>query len=342
MTRHKLSEAQQVFLKTGSLETAPNEVSLSESKLSISQLITWKEQPRKYFPPEHLQQLADSIRRRGLDYPLTVRPAGDKYEVIVGECRLQACRLAPLDPVPVKILPLDDQQALELALSENLDRQDLNSIEVLDSLLKLLGSRLHLEEKQIRSLLYEMKRAWETQPKRAEVVAGDINIPSPENEQQQIVCQTFKQYGYHWYSYICNQLKLRDLPEDLYEAISQGKIEYSKGLRFKSVKNDALRHELLEQAIAEGWTQREIQQRIKDKLSQEASAKEGDLPNFTPQSRLYNLTNRLKKIKLWQSHPKAWKKIETRLDYIENLLVELEPEKDRQEKQEASLDSELA
>ncbi len=336
MARKTLTDAQQAFLKTGSVEATPNGSPLSETELPLSKLIFWKKQPRKYFPSEHIQQLADSIRRQGLNYPLVVRPAGDHYEVIVGECRRQACQIAPHDPVLVKIQLMDDQQALELALSENLDRQDLNPIEVLDSLLKLLSSRLQLpDEKQVCSRLYDMKRDWETQQKarkksgqidEAKVPArvGDIDIPNPEERQQVLIDQTFKQYGYNWYSYTCNQLKLRDLPDNLYEAIAQGRIEYSKGLRFKSIKDEPLRTELLEQALAEGWSQREIQQRIKEKLLGPQEEAQGKKTQLTPQTRLTELTSRLKKSKLWQSHPKEWKKVENRLRFIEDLLKELE------------------
>jgi ParB family chromosome partitioning protein len=229
---------------------------------------------------------------------------------------------------------MDDQQALELALSENLDRKDLNPIEVLDSLLQLLVAKLQMgSEKSVRSLIYDMKRDWETQratKKAIETIKderetgnncdGDIDIPDPSHESQQIVARVFKQYGYNWYSYTCNQLKLRDLPDDLYDAIARGKIEYSKGLRFKSIKDATLRSELLERAIQEGWSQREIQQQIKERTI----ANEEPPTQIAPQYRLNVITNRLKKSKLWQSHPKEWKKIESRLQFIEDLLIELD------------------
>jgi ParB family chromosome partitioning protein len=86
-------------------------------------------QPRKAFDPESLQDLADSIRTQGVVQPLIVRPADDGYELIAGERRWRAARLAGLAEVPVLVREADDRAALELALIENLQRENLNPIE---------------------------------------------------------------------------------------------------------------------------------------------------------------------------------------------------------------------
>ena len=87
-------------------------------------------QPRKTFEPEALDELAASIREHGVIQPLTVRkmPSGF-YQIIAGERRWRAARLAGLDEVPVVIIEADDKKAMELALIENLQRADLNPIE---------------------------------------------------------------------------------------------------------------------------------------------------------------------------------------------------------------------
>ena len=87
-------------------------------------------QPRRAFDGEALGELVDSIRERGIMQPLLVRPrTGGGYEVIAGERRLRAARTAKLKTVPVRIIELDDQAALEVALIENLQREDLNPVE---------------------------------------------------------------------------------------------------------------------------------------------------------------------------------------------------------------------
>jgi ParB family transcriptional regulator, chromosome partitioning protein len=86
-------------------------------------------QPRKSFPEDALSDLADSIRAQGVVQPLIVRPAGDGYELIAGERRWRAARIAGLTEVPVIVREADDRAALELALIENLQRENLNPIE---------------------------------------------------------------------------------------------------------------------------------------------------------------------------------------------------------------------
>jgi len=88
------------------------------------------EQPRQDFDEEELQALADSIEIHGVIQPLTVREtAGGYYQIIAGERRWRAARLAKLSEVPVVIIEADDKKAMELALIENLQRQDLNPVE---------------------------------------------------------------------------------------------------------------------------------------------------------------------------------------------------------------------
>ena len=87
-------------------------------------------QPRKSFNSERLKQLSESIREDGLLQPVVVRKKGDKYQLIMGERRLQAARLAGVPKVPVVIKQVKDVDSLRLALVENIQREDLNAIEV--------------------------------------------------------------------------------------------------------------------------------------------------------------------------------------------------------------------
>lgn len=89
-----------------------------------------KAQPRKDFDEEALSELSDSISKHGLLQPIIVRPISNgNYQIIAGERRWRACRMAELDEVPVIIKELDDRQYMEVALIENLQREDLNSVE---------------------------------------------------------------------------------------------------------------------------------------------------------------------------------------------------------------------
>ncbi len=86
-------------------------------------------QPRKDFPAESLRELADSIKEQGIVQPLIVRPSGDLLELIAGERRWRAAQLLNLPEVPVIVREADDRSVLELALIENLQRENLNAIE---------------------------------------------------------------------------------------------------------------------------------------------------------------------------------------------------------------------
>ncbi len=86
-------------------------------------------QPRRDFTPESLQELADSIREQGIVQPLVVRAMGDRFELIAGERRWRAARMAGLTEVPVLERIASDREVLELALIENLQRENLNPIE---------------------------------------------------------------------------------------------------------------------------------------------------------------------------------------------------------------------
>lgn len=98
--------------------------------LRLSQIEPNRDQPRKIFSEEALNELADSIQEHGVLQPLLVRPLpGGSYQLVAGERRWRASRMAGLQEVPVVIREMDEEQAMEIALIENLQREDLNAIE---------------------------------------------------------------------------------------------------------------------------------------------------------------------------------------------------------------------
>lgn len=110
-------------------------------KLKISEIEPNKAQPRKTFDPEKLNELAASISEHGVLQPLLVRPlASGIYQLVAGERRWRAARMAGLSEVPVIIRELNDQEAAEIALIENLQREDLNPIEEAEGLQMLIST----------------------------------------------------------------------------------------------------------------------------------------------------------------------------------------------------------
>ena len=109
-----------------------SKVNTNINKLSISDLVRNKFQPRKNFDKENLEELSNSIKERGVIQPIIVRKSGDhnnKYEIIAGERRWLAAQNAGLNEVPVVITEANDLKSLEFAIVENVQRHDLNSIE---------------------------------------------------------------------------------------------------------------------------------------------------------------------------------------------------------------------
>lgn len=117
--------------------------------LRLSQIEPNRNQPRKVFDEEALQTLADSIEKHGLIQPLLVEPLGnDRYRIIAGERRWRACRKAGLESVPVVVRTVTEQQNMEIALIENLQREDLNPIEEAKGY-KSLAELYHMTQEQI-------------------------------------------------------------------------------------------------------------------------------------------------------------------------------------------------
>ena len=127
----------------------------TNDKISISSIIPNRNQPRKFFEKEALNELTESIKERGIIQPLIVRRSEDqdnKFELIAGERRWQAAQSAGLHEVPVVVIEADNLKSLELAIIENVQRKDLNPIEeaesyknLIDNFKCLLGVYLHLK-----------------------------------------------------------------------------------------------------------------------------------------------------------------------------------------------------
>ena len=120
------------------------------NKVSIKDLTRNKLQPRKYFDKESLVELTNSIKEQGVIQPIVVRPnklLEGKYEIIAGERRWLASQNAGLHEVPVVILNVDDVKSLEFAIVENVQRQDLNSVEEARGYKKLIDDFNYNQEK---------------------------------------------------------------------------------------------------------------------------------------------------------------------------------------------------
>ncbi len=107
--------------------------------IDINRIVPNPRQPRADFPPEALTELADSIKSQGIIEPILARPKNGKYEIVAGERRFRAAKKAGLNLIPAIVKEFTDEESLELALVENLQREDLNPMEEAEAYAKLTG-----------------------------------------------------------------------------------------------------------------------------------------------------------------------------------------------------------
>lgn len=114
--------------------------------LPVSSLTPHPHQPRRHFDEEALAELAESIRSRGLIQPIVVRPNGEGYQIVAGERRWRAAQRARVHDVPVLIRDFNEAETLEVAILENIQRQDLNAIEEAEAYKRLIEEYGHTQE----------------------------------------------------------------------------------------------------------------------------------------------------------------------------------------------------
>jgi ParB family transcriptional regulator, chromosome partitioning protein len=286
--------------------------SVKTNSIPISSINLPPSQPRHYFDEQKLYELARSIEKFGVLEPLLVRPSsGNKYELIAGERRLRASKIAELTEVPVNILDLDDYTTAQVRLVENLQREDLNPVEEAQAIISLLAIQLHKQESEIISYFYKMRNICD----RGDQEQKENVFSQPESI---AIVELFKTIGrLTWESFIKVRLPLLNLPEDVLKLLSSGKLEYTKALAISRVKDYEQRALLLDRAVAEDLSLSTIK-----KLIQEISAPEkSNNEVITLKDRYKSLSSQFLKAKLWEN-PKKRKQLEKMLATIETMLKE--------------------
>lgn len=131
---------------------------LNSDKLALSKIDINPEQPRKTFDETALNELAESIKEKGVLQPLLVRPVKSRYQLVAGERRFRAAHIAKLKEVPVIIKDLSDKDSMEIALIENLQREDLNAVEEAQGI-KLLMDKYSLTQEEVAGKLSKSRPA---------------------------------------------------------------------------------------------------------------------------------------------------------------------------------------
>ena len=277
----------------------------STSQVTIDKIRLPLKQPRRYFDPEKLAQLVQSVRSHGILEPVLVRPLHDgEYELVAGERRLRAAREAGLVEIPIVSRELNDKQALQVALMENLQREDLNPVEETEAVLELLAQTLEIDTSAVISILHQSFNA----KQRGLELNQNVLI---QLEQLESVLSGIGRFNAG--TFRSSRLPLLSLPDEILSALRRGEIEYTKAQAIARVKSEQQRSELLNLAIAENLPLSEIKIRVKElKVEPEAT------PELIWVERFTSISKRLRQKKISSDLQKR-ERITELLDELEKL-----------------------
>lgn len=224
------------------------------SAISISRIRFNRDQPRRHFADDSLRELAESISSRGVLEPVLVRRKGDGFELIAGERRTRAAIQVGLESIPAIVLDVDDNEALEISIMENLQREDLNAVEETEAVLRLLELHFGFGRDAVIRLLQEIYNEERGRGRGEEFAA----------EQKEELRSVLSRLGrFTPSSFYVNRVPILDFPEELLLAVRSGELEFTKAQAIARVKDAQKRKELLEDAIRDGLTLSQIRARAR-------------------------------------------------------------------------------
>lgn len=237
----------------GQAEPEASEVVLGSSEVPIAQIRYNEQQPRHHIDPVALAQLTASVRQRGVLEPVLVRRVDDGFELVAGERRTRAAQDAGLSHVPAIVLELDDREALEISIMENLQREDLNAVEETEAVLALLELTLELDRSGVVALLHDMYQ-------RERGREGDAAIDDAALAAAELL---FERLGrFTPVSFYVNRVPILSFPDALLEAVRTGVLAFTKAQAIARVASPEARDVLLREAVDEGLSLSQIRRRI--------------------------------------------------------------------------------
>lgn len=212
-----------------------------------------RKQPRKYLDEDSLAELTASVRDKGVLEPIIVRRAAEGYELVAGERRTRAAQMAGLTEIPAIVVEIDDREALEVSIMENLQREDLNAVEETDAVLTLLELNLDLTRDQVLHMLQEMYNE-----ERGRATASAFS-----GRQKHVAQALFRRLGrFTPSSFLSNRVPILDFPEPLLSAVRSGRLEFTKAQAIARLDGEAPRDTLLSEAIEGDLSLSQIRRRI--------------------------------------------------------------------------------
>jgi ParB family chromosome partitioning protein len=277
----------------------------TQNAIAISKIVLPNQQPRRYFDSDKMASLVDSVRQHGILEPVLLRSLdNDTYELVAGERRYRAAKEVGLEQIPAIVRQITQDEAWQISLIENLQREDINPVEETEAILQLLSLKINLPIDEVTAQLYRMRHI-----ARGEV--GQNVLTSSEYESA--IGSVFGSLGFKLESFITSRLPLLKLPSEILEALRQGSIEYTKALAIAKVKDHISRQELLSESIENGLSLVQIRDRIAA-LPQSPKQSENSL-----KSQVDTTFRSLKKSSIWKD-PKKQKRLEKLMQQIESLI----------------------
>lgn len=219
-------------------------------------------QPRKHIDPGALERLTASVRERGVLEPILVRPVAGGYELVAGERRTRAARDAGMGDVPALVLELDDREALEISIIENLQREDLNAVEETEAVLSLLGLTLDLDRASVLALLHDLYQ-------RERGRSGDEQF---DDAQRALAGGLFERLGrFSPASFLVNRVPILSFPDEVLEAVRAGRLAFTKAQAIARVEPSEARRTLLREALEHDLSLSQIRRRITEIRAESSS-----------------------------------------------------------------------
>jgi ParB family transcriptional regulator, chromosome partitioning protein len=256
--------------KTTRAAKAPANKHQSTSELVEIQAIHLpkQQQPRRYFSQDKMTQLIASVEEHGILEPLIVRPLKTGgYELVAGERRLRAAKELGLAQVPIVIRNFSDEKALEVALLENLQRDDLNPIDETEGILNLLCQVIKGDKADVVGLLNKF----------ANVDRRRLQLTEEESERMALIDQVFLKVGrLNREGFRTNRLPLLNLPEDVLEVLREGKLEYTKARVIAKLEDPRQRKALIAETLRDNLSLIKIKLKVQEILNVDAKIAIGE------------------------------------------------------------------
>lgn len=307
-------------------ELTPQESDETKIKvIPIDDIVRNERQPRQYFSEENIESLAASLKKHTFRGAINVRRLdNNKYEIVAGERRWRAAKKAGLTEVPCIIDDYTDEEALEFALVENLQREDLSKLEETEGVLQLIETKFGIPQERAITIVRS-----EGHPDKSRSNVA----PSEEFEH---ILSVLAAFNIELQTFRTKNLRTLDLPEELKEAHLTKGLSYLSALELSKVKDEETRAALLKEVLTGKLSFREVKKRVQEGVTIQGKGETPPPPEPSLFERVEDSLKKAKKAKAFFEKPQKKKRLERLLKELDALLKESEDTASKESKEEES------